>query len=107
MIVFLEHDQLIQTDCLIETFTHALNFANCYVESRQYQTLYATCTYPIMHLIPPSNLHNLCFSFVLGITAVQRKVENNAYANFWGANRVHYERCASGVFMCSYVQTLG
>ena len=87
MIVFLEHDQLIQTDCLIETFTHALNFANCYVESRQFQTLYATCTYPIMHLIPPSNLQNLCFSFLLGITAVQREIENDAYAKFLGQLR--------------------
>ena len=49
MTVFLKHDQLIQTEGLIENFTHALNFANCHVESRQCQTLYATCTSPIMH----------------------------------------------------------
>ena len=88
MIVFLKHDQLIQTEGLIENFTHALNFANCYVESRQCQTLYDTCTYPIMHLIPPhlsrSDLHDLCFSFLLGVTAVPREIENNAYAKFWG-----------------------
>ena len=54
MIVFLKQDQLIQTEGLIENFTHALNFANCYVESRQCQTLYATCISPIMHLIPPA-----------------------------------------------------
>ena len=87
MIVLLERDQLIQTDCLIETFTRALNFANCHVESRQFQTLYATCTYPIMHLIPPSNLQNLCFSFLPGITAVQTEIENDAYAKFWGQLR--------------------
>ena len=28
-------------------------------------------------------LHNLCFSFLLGITAVPREIENNAYANFF------------------------
>ena len=62
-----------------------------------------------MHLIcPPKFLHNLCFSFLLGITAVPREIENNAYAIFllgggWGggegegANKVHYGRCASGV----------
>ena len=34
-----------------------------------------------MHLIcPPKFLHNLCFSFLLGITAVPREIENNAYA---------------------------
>ena len=48
---------------------------------------------------PPQKkiLHNLCFSFLLGITAVQREIENNAYAKFWGANKVHYGKCESGV----------
>ena len=46
-----------------------------------------------MHLIclpPPSPqiLHNLCFSFFLGITAVPREIENNASAKFWAANKV-------------------
>ena len=40
---------------------------------------------------PPSpqknNLNNLCLSFLLGITAVPREIENNAYTNFWGANK--------------------
>ena len=47
--------------------------------------------------LPPKILHNLCFSFLLGITAVPREIENNAYAKFWGANKVHCGRCASGV----------
>ena len=43
---------------------------------------YATFTFSIMHLIchplPPRQIfHNLCFSFLLGITAVQREIENN------------------------------
>ena len=46
-----------------------------------------------MHLIclplpSPQILHNLCFSFFLGITAVPREIENNASAKFWGANKV-------------------
>ena len=53
--------------------------------------------------LPPQNLHNLsgcfsCSSFLLGITAVPKEIENNAYAKFWGANKVHYGRCASGVY---------
>ena len=50
----------------------------------------ATCTFSIMHLIsPPPHppiqfLHNLRFSFLLGITAVSREIENNAYAKIWG-----------------------
>ena len=46
---------------------------------------------------PPKILHDLFFSFLLGIAAVLREFENNNYANFWGANKVHYGRCASGV----------
>ena len=46
---------------------------------------------------PQKILHNLCFSFLLGIKAVQREIENNAYAKFWGANKVHYGKCESGV----------
>ena len=43
------------------------------------------------------DLHNLRFSFLLGITAVPIEIENNAYAKFWRANKVHYMKCGSGV----------
>ena len=57
-----------------------------------------------MHLIcppPPSPqiLHNLCFSFLLGIAVVPREIENNSYAKFWGVNKVHYGKCGSGVWL--------
>ena len=56
--------------------------------------LFATCISPVMHLkLPPQILHNLCFSFLLDITAVQREIENHADAKFGGANKVHYGRC--------------
>ena len=45
----------------------------------------------------PPILHNLCFSFLVGITAVPREIENHAYAKFRGANKVHYGKCGSGV----------
>ena len=32
--------------------------------------------------LPPKILHNLCFSFLLGITAVLRDIENNDYVHF-------------------------
>ena len=59
-------------------------------------TLYATYTSPIMHLFcPPSQFfHNLCFSFLLGITAVLGEIKNKTF--LW-ANKLHYGRCASGV----------
>ena len=34
----------------------------------------------------------------LPISAVPREIENNAYAKFWGAYKVHYGRCPSGVY---------
>ena len=40
--------------------------------------------------LSPKILFNLCFSSLLGITAAPREIENNAYAEFWGANKVHY-----------------
>ena len=49
-----------------------------------------------MHLFAPQILQDLCFSLPLGITAVPREIENNAYAKVWEANKVHYGRCASG-----------
>ena len=52
---------------------------------------YATFTFPIIHLIcPPKFCLTFVFSFLLGITAVPREIENKAYAKFWGANKVHY-----------------
>ena len=74
---------------------------------RRKQSTYATCTFPIMHLVclPPSPpppphqiLHNLGFSFLLGITVAPREIENNAYAKFLRANKVHYGRCTSGAW---------
>ena len=35
--------------------------------------------------------------FLLGVATVPREIENNAYAKFWGANKVHYGRCSSGL----------
>ena len=45
--------------------------------------------------LPPKILHSLCFSFLLGIKAVPRGIENNAHAKFWGANEVHchFQQC--------------
>ena len=66
------------------------------------QSLYATSTFPIMHLTcspPPQILHNLCFSFLLGITAVPREIENNSYAKFWGGGQI---RCIMGNVEVAY-----
>ena len=56
-----------------------------------------------MHLIcppspPPQVLHNICLSFLLGITASREKLKAMFVQNYGaGANEVHYGRCASGV----------
>ena len=52
----------------------------------------------ISHSAPyltPKFLHNLCFLFLLGITAIPREIENHTYVKFWGANMVHYGKCKS------------
>ena len=39
-------------------------------------------------------LHNLCFSFLVGITAVPREIENNPYAlSLWGKQGPFWEMC--------------
>ena len=50
-------------------------------------------------------LHNLRFSFLLGITAAPREIENQNYAIFFlrgggGVNKVHYGKCASDEYAC-------
>ena len=63
---------------------------------------YVTMTIHHLHIshntpcLHPQILQNLCFSFLLGITAVLREIENNAYIKFCGANKVHFGRCARG-----------
>ena len=50
-------------------------------------SLNPTFTFPIMHLIcHPQKLHNLCFSFLLGYYSLPKR------------NKVHYEKCGSGVW---------
>ena len=46
--------------------------------------------------LPHTNFVYPLFSFLLGVTAVPREIENYAYAKFLEANKVHYGRCASG-----------
>ena len=41
---------------------------------------------------PKKKLHNLCLSFLLGIAAVPREIENNAYAKFGGSGAL-WEMC--------------
>ena len=66
--------------------------------------LYATCVSPIMHLIcPPQILHNLCSSFLLGITAVPREIENNSCAFFLGGEGM---RCIMGDVQVAYTSSL-
>ena len=59
---------------------------------------FATCTSPIMHLIcpPQKNLHNRCFSFLLGITAVQEKLKTMLMQIFFGGSGGEQIRCIMG-----------
>ena len=63
-----------------------------------FQFLYATCTSPIMHLICPPKFCTTSIFISPGYNSRPKRNENNAYAKFWGANKVHYGRCVSGVF---------
>ena len=63
----------------------------------QERSLYATSTFPIMHLIClPKILHNLCFYFSWVLQPSQEKLKTMLMQNFWGVNKVHYGKCGSG-----------
>ena len=50
-------------------------------------------------------LHNLCLSFLLGIAAVPREIENNAYAKFGGSGGGGWLiRCIMGDVEVAYFQ---
>ena len=45
----------------------------------------------------PQILHNLCFAFLVGITADPTEIQNNAYPKIWGTNKVQYGKCGTGI----------
>ena len=55
-------------------------YAKCGVTNKEHYGM-------LWYFLEWSILHNLCFSFLLGITTVQREIGNNAYAKFWGQLR--------------------
>ena len=69
--------------------------------------LNATCTSPIMHLIcSPKFCITFVFSFLMGITVFSRKLKTMLLQKFWGANKVHYGKCASGVLATVILDSL-
>ena len=47
--------------------------------------------------LPPKILHKHCFQFLLGMTTIPRKIENNAkYALFWGGGGWGQTKCIMG-----------
>ena len=55
------------------------------------------------HLVFPLRiLHNQCFQILQGITVVPREIENNAYAKFWGVNKVNYGLCENGEYFACF-----
>ena len=52
------------------------------------------CTSPITSLCLTAKF---CIPFLFwGITLISREIEDNAFAKFWGVNKVYYGRCANG-----------
>ena len=96
-------------DCLYRSFLHSFNqAASNELVARARSPLYMICHFHISHNAPylppsPQILHNLCFSFFLGITAVPREIENNAYAKFWGQIKCIIENVEVAYYPCRLV----
>ena len=59
--------------------------------SNLWPSLNPSCT-----LFAPQNFAQALFSKSIGTAVIPRRNGKQSYANFWGANEVHYRRCASG-----------
>ena len=70
------------------------------------RTLYISCNH-YFHIdhnapcFPLRSLHNHCLQTLQGIKVVPREIENNGYAKFLGANKVHYGLCENGEYFAS------
>ena len=51
--------------------------------------------------------NKLCLLFLLGIRVVPREIKDNAYAKFWGANKVYFGRCANGPLSLAMSSSMG
>ena len=59
-------------------------------------TVFAICTSPMIQLFCSPKLCRTFVLFLLPITVVPREIKDNAYAHFWGANKVYYGWCQKG-----------
>ena len=76
---------------ILSKFLSQLKVLNTHIfkSQRSGQALEEMLYVPLVHLpysptyLPPKVLHNLCFSFLLDITAVPKEIENS-HAKCWG-----------------------
>ena len=47
--------------------------------------------------LPPKIVQKHCFQFLLGRLLHPGEMKNKGYAKFYGAKKVHYRKCGSGV----------
>ena len=58
---------------------------------------HSICASPIRRpFVWPQNFAYPLFFLFSGITLIPREIEDNAFAKFWGVNKVYYGRCANG-----------
>ena len=64
------------------------------------------CHFHIPHnvlYLPPQFCISIAFNFSWDSCNTQGEMENNGYAKFWGANKVHYGNCGSGIIGKTFV----
>ena len=76
---------------IADSMKGALGIGNCALGSHSPFSYRPQCS-----LFTPKTLHNYCLQFLLGITVVPRKIEDNCYAKFWGVDKVDYGLCENG-----------
>ena len=66
------------------------------------QGLFATFVLPTIHFVCTLFCVTIFSQFLLGVTVVPRQIEAQAYAKFWGANKMDYGHCKSGEWVFDF-----
>ena len=81
------YEQIMITKSLVG---HKLSYESC----RPIRYLHISHNAPYL---PPKILQKHCFQFPLRRLLYPGEMKNKGYAIFYGANKVHYRKCGSGV----------
>ena len=94
-----QNQTFVSKNCLLSIVSNVRNNSNEIWKTVSQANSYLKIAIRHLHIShkAPYSPAKICFSFLLGITAVPREIENNAYAKFW-----RQIRCIMGDVQVAY-----